>query len=107
MFHFTENWDEWQGDYYEQDELQTEETTGKLRCTACLCGENLYEKLLLFYSFIFSFIFSFILVSEPHCEDPGFNVSAYPPTPPPQHNPFSPKILFLFNLSDGCRLQLQ
>ena len=76
MFHFTENWDEWQGDYYEQDELQTEETNGKLRCTACLCGENLYKKLLLFYSFIFSFIFSFILVSEPHSEDPGFNVSS-------------------------------
>ncbi|CAH3168094.1 unnamed protein product [Porites lobata] len=35
-----ENWDEWQGDYYEQDEQQTEETT------------------------------------EPHCEDPGFNMDA-------------------------------
>ena len=72
MFYFTENWDEWQGDYYEQDEQQTEETNGKLRCIACLCGVDLYEKLLLFYSFIFSFIF----ISEPHCEDPGFNVSA-------------------------------
>ena len=68
MSHLTENWDEWQGDYYEQDELQTEESNGKLRRTACLCGVDLYEKFLLFYSFIF--------VSEPHCEDPGFNVSA-------------------------------
>lgn len=75
MFHLTENWDEWQGDYYEQDELQTEETTGKLRCTACLCGVDRFEKNLLF-SVIHSFIHSFIFVSEPHCEDPGFNVSA-------------------------------
>lgn len=74
MFHLTENWDEWQGDYYEQDELQTEETNGKLRCTACLCGVDLYEKK--FTIFIHSFIYSFIFVSEPHCEDPGFNVSA-------------------------------
>lgn len=72
MFHLTENWDEWQGDYYEQDEQQTEETNGKLRCTACLCVVDLNEKILLFYSFFYSFIF----VSEPHCEDPGFNVSA-------------------------------
>ena len=69
MFHLTENWDEWQGDYYEQDELQTEETNGKLRCTAW----PLWKK---FTIFIHSFIYSFIFVSEPHCEDPGFNVSA-------------------------------
>lgn len=75
MFHLTDNWDEWQGDYYEQDELQTEETTGKLRCTACLCGLDLFEKILLF-SVIHSFVYWFIFVSEPHCEDPGFNVSA-------------------------------
>lgn len=56
MFHLTENWDEWQGDYYEQDELQTEETTGKLRCTACLCGLDLFEKILLF-SVIHSFVY--------------------------------------------------
>lgn len=75
MFHLTENWDEWQGDYYEQDELQTEETTGKLRCTTCLCGLDLFEKILLFLV-IHSFVYWFIFVSEPHCEDPGFNVSA-------------------------------
>lgn len=56
MFHLTENWDEWQGDYYEQDEQQTEETTGKLRCTACLCWLDLFEKILLF-SVIHSFVY--------------------------------------------------
>lgn len=65
MFHLTENWDEWQGDYYEQDELQTEETNGKLRCTACLCGVDLYEKNLLFlftHLFIHSFLFQSLTV---------------------------------------------
>lgn len=65
MFHLTENWDEWQGDYYEQDELQTEETNGKLRCTACLCRVELFEKNFLFsvsHSFIHSFSFQNLTV---------------------------------------------
>ena len=60
MFHFTENWDEWQGDYYEQDEQQTEETTGKLRCTACLCGKTSMKN---FYYFIRSFFHSLVFQS--------------------------------------------
>ena len=65
MFHLTENWDEWQGDYYEQDELQAEETNGKLRCAACLCGVALPEKILLFsviHSFVHSFLFQSLTV---------------------------------------------
>lgn len=54
MFHFTENWDEWQGDYYEQDELQTEETTGKL--LRVFVGKTSMKK---FYYFIHSFCHSF------------------------------------------------